>query len=301
MSRTAFPTIPVGRGMAQISPAGRRIAAAVSPRGQAVPSQEDLDVTESRRDELPAGGAFTVRSWAARQNEMCLWYDRLFEGKEEAIATLHGHYDPFTALLSSFSGRVLDIGGGNAFARRFISPDSEYICLDPSAAWLRPEWAALPEHCLRTGFVLGVGEFLPFRANTFDGALAMWSLNHVCEPEAVFKEVNRVLKCGARWLAVFEDVEPTWLDAIAATALNCIGMKTRLVQLEAPGRKIIKRKLIKRLRGQEWPLQSDHLRIRDSDLSRWCRGRFRRTKRRWVSGFLVYELVKLSTQGAEHG
>ena len=232
---------------------------------------------------------------------MCQWYDDLLSDAQAAVDHLLAEYQPFAGLLYSFTGRILDVGGGSGFARRFTRPDSDYICIDPSEAWLRPGWAALTEHRIRAAFVLGVGEFLPFARNTFDGALAMWSLNHVCEPDTVFKEVSRVLKPGARWLVVFEDVEPTWSDAVGAAILELGGRQGARIQLEAAGRKIVKRKIINLLRRQDWPLQRDHLRIRERELPGWCAGRFHQARRRWLGGFLTYELVNLPKQAADHG
>jgi glycosyltransferase involved in cell wall biosynthesis/SAM-dependent methyltransferase len=244
-------------------------------------------------------------TWDARQEHMGRWYQDLLEARR-AAEHLSGDYRPFEQLLASFHGRILDVGGGCGFARNFIKPCSEYISVDPSEGWLGPEWLSLSENVPGTlrardaAFVRAVGESLPFPDDTFDGALAMWSLNHVCEPAMVFREIGRVLKPGARWLAVFEDMEPTWLDAARAVVVETMRIDRSLIQLEEPGRTIAKRKSIGLLRRRDWPLQGDHIRIREADISVWCAGRFRRAGRCWIGGFLAYELTKLPER-ASHG
>jgi hypothetical protein len=42
-----------------------------------------------------------------------------------------------------------------------------------------------------------------------------------------------------------------------------------------------------------WPLQDDHIRIRERELERWSTGRFRRVRREWLGGFLCCEVEKI--------
>ncbi len=54
-------------------------------------------------------------------------------------------------------------------------------------------------------FLLADGEFLPFKSESFDGALLIWALHHMQDPLTVMAETVRVLKRGGA-LVVVEDL-----------------------------------------------------------------------------------------------
>lgn len=240
-------------------------------------------------------------AWEERQEAMSGWYQELVEEVDAASAQFHKDYAPFVNILRSFSGRILDIGGGCGFARRFLPAGVEYVSIDPSAAWLGPEWRSLAPGSVRAALVVGVGEGLPFRSGVFDGALAMWSLNHVLDPAAVVGEVGRVLRPRAQWLVVLEDMEPSWRDALTATAWETIGLQHPAAQLELPGRKVLKRKIVNRLHRCDWPIQADHLRIRERELARLMRGEMRPLRREWVGSFLTYTFERIVPEARADG
>ena len=72
-------------------------------------------------------------------------------------------------------------------------------------------------------FVKGTGEKLPFASGSFDVVLALWSLNHVIDPEQCIVEVDRVLKTGGRALFVLEDmarVGPASAASVSTRSVN---------------------------------------------------------------------------------
>ena len=139
------------------------------------------------------------------------------------------------------------------------------------------------------------GNTLPFSDQTFDGVLALWSLNHVSEPELVFREVHRVTKINGRFLIVLEDMEPRWKDLIEGGLLRFGIHLDRRPPLSARS-VFTKTNVIKKLcgfiTGREWPLQSDHICIRDKDIKRWSDSQFSITRREWLNGYLIYELQR---------
>jgi hypothetical protein len=50
--------------------------------------------------------------------------------------------------------------------------------------------------------------------------------------------------------------------------------------------------LTSKLLRRPWPVQEDHLRIREEDLMSWFEGRFRMQVRSWDSGYLGYTLIR---------
>jgi len=92
-----------------------------------------------------------------------------------------------TKLLKDARGRVLDIGCDDAFLSRGMHHDAvQYIGLEPSTG---------PSDALR---VAGLGEFLPFCNESFDGVSFQTSLDHMLDYQLALSEAWRVLKPGGR-------------------------------------------------------------------------------------------------------
>jgi SAM-dependent methyltransferase len=215
------------------------------------------------------------------------WYADLLADPSAARRTFTYEYAPFRPLLADLYGTVLDLGGGNGLVRHFLPDAINYVSVDPSLAWCGHNWQVLADAfpCLKTPlhFVRGVGEYLPFLPRTFNAALAFWSLNHTNRPEAAIHEVHRVLKPGGRLFLVLEDMEPRWRD------VPYFHHEYRAHGLPRLG-STLARKLRCVVGRDAWPLQPDHLRIRERSLARWCAGKFQLQRRIWSDQFLTLEL-----------
>ncbi|ACA20688.1 Methyltransferase type 11 [Methylobacterium sp. 4-46] len=232
-------------------------------------------------------------SWQTRQVEMEGWYATLAIDQDTAVEALNRDYQPYAHILTNIKGLVLDIGGGAGLAGAYMDPDTEYIVIDPSLSWTTERWAAirrrLSPHRTEFNFVLGTGENLPFPSQSFDAALAFWSLNHASNPGQCIAEIHRILKPCGRALLVLEDMEPAWIDIlqlVRQALMRKLGRPVRNPLNWGSAKDVIWRKLS----GQPWPLQSDHQRIVERELVHWLHGQFRVVNRSWIGGFLSYEL-----------
>lgn len=227
--------------------------------------------------------------WATRLGAMEDWYRGNIDDAHDFLAH---DFAPLAPSLRALSGDVLDIGGGVGLARQFLPTGCRYAVLDPSAVWLDGEWRTLagrfPALASPPPFIRGVGEFLPFRPATFDAVLSFWSLNHASDPASIFREAHRVLRPHGRFLVVLEDMRPSSRDVLMPAFyrgyMRLVRWHLRQDRGAALGRDLI--------RGRGWPLQIDHIRIRDADLREWCGGRFRVRRRQWQDHHLVLELER---------
>lgn len=211
------------------------------------------------------------------------WYRDLVANRRGAVRCFDNDYKPYAPLLKALTGRVLDLGGGAGVTRHFLRSDVDYMVLDPSLSWLTDDWTALADvyPCLESApcFVRALGEDIPFRDRSFDAVLALWSLNHVAEPRAVVAEIARVVRVGGRVVVVLEDMAPRWRDVLVhlrrretrAWATHMMALKTSCMIRRAP-----------------WPVQTDHLWIRERDLCSWGKAWFRVETRRWVNRYLTF-------------
>lgn len=214
-------------------------------------------------------------------------YRELVADPSHTVLAYHNDYGPFAPLLAGYSGRVLDIGGGNGLVRHFLPRGADYVSLDPSVDWLVVDaWQAVADEfpCLRQPlqFVRGFAEQIPFADGFFDGALAFWSLNHCVEPQQSLAELARVLRPGGRCLLVCDDVEPPWRDVVNRSYRDPRWSHSRLAWEKSKAL----------LLG--WPLQPDHLPMRERDIVRWTRDPFRTRYRAWHGSYLAIELTRRS-------
>jgi SAM-dependent methyltransferase len=213
------------------------------------------------------------------------WYRDLV-ANNGAVACFQIDYGPFASMLATYTGRIVDIGGGIGVARHFLTAAADYVVVDPSLTWLSLDWT-IPScefPCLASPpcFVRGVGEQLPFRDGTFDSALAFWSLNHARDPAAVFCEAHRILAPNGRFLVVLEDMIPRWRDVLLPARQACGNFRWP---------QIMARKVRYALSGRAWPLQSDHSRILEKEIANWIAGRFRMVRRSWIAQYLTIEFA----------
>ena len=133
-----------------------------------------------------------IVGWTKEQMEHCI----------PIMEDLFYHFHPF-------KGVLLDIGCGDGKPRSFLKEETEYWGIDPG------DWVTHPKHtfdveALFPGikrpfpFFLAVGEYLPFRSQTFDNVLFFSSFDHVQSPREVLRESFRVLKRGGSIVALLE-------------------------------------------------------------------------------------------------
>jgi ubiquinone/menaquinone biosynthesis C-methylase UbiE len=201
------------------------------------------------------------------------WHRALAEDPEEAVKNFEFAYGMIAWALRPLRGLVLDIGGGTGVAREYLDDSVEYVNIDPSRVWLSETWDRLatrfPKLLEPMAFVRGVGEQLPFRDGVFDATLTIRSLNLAARPDLVVREAHRVLKPGGAFVAVVQFIEPRWSDLPA----DPLRRRPRLAL----------RKVKYRLRRRPWPVQSDHTRITESQLTAWTDRRFALRERRWAT------------------
>jgi ubiquinone/menaquinone biosynthesis C-methylase UbiE len=206
--------------------------------------------------------------WVERQDFMLGWYRRLMQSPEAAVECLTSDYNAISPTLKTYGGRVLDLGGGAGLTRGFLRQGTDYTVLDPAVEWLSLKRGTLqrvfPDLDLSSRFVRGVGERLPFAAESFDVVVALWTLNHVSKPREVIAECGRVLPRGGRLLLVIEDVEigsPISGDSSEPSV---------------PARE----------------LQPDHIAISESEVLGWISDTFACISRQWASDYRMLEFVR---------
>jgi SAM-dependent methyltransferase len=152
-----------------------------------------LDVKES------TAGAFLygrVDCWSHRR---LAGIDVPFDGSDRGHFSMRSQELDFA--VSVGSGRILDFGPGDGWPALRVAPMvQEVIGVEASAQRVR----VCQENARRVGvdnarFVLvEPGERLPFANETFDGAMASWSLEESPDLQATLTEIHRVLRPGGR-------------------------------------------------------------------------------------------------------
>jgi SAM-dependent methyltransferase len=221
--------------------------------------------------------------WSGRQQEMTEAYAELARDRDHSLLAWQSDYGPLAEFLAPCAGRVLDVGGGSGIARHWLPEGSDYVSLEPSRAWLEQPWSTLSDTfpCLaqppRT--VRGVAERLPFVEGCFDAALMIWSLNHVSDPNRALGETARAIRPRGRLVLVLDDVPPSVGDVIRGRYPS--GRRSERAVL-------VLRRLLSPLGA--WPIQPDHLPLRERALLRRARRLLELRRRVWVGAYLVLEL-----------
>lgn len=90
-------------------------------------------------------------------------------------------------------GRLLDIGCGTGlFVEKFVKNGGTAIGLDISGKMISRAY----HRCPTSEFILGTGEKIPFRDNSFEAVASLLAFSYVKDPHAMLTESYRVLKPG---------------------------------------------------------------------------------------------------------
>jgi ubiquinone/menaquinone biosynthesis C-methylase UbiE len=93
-------------------------------------------------------------------------------------------------------GLLLDIGCGTGlFLSRYLAYGGVGIGIDLSGGMVARARERLPE----SEFLVGTGEALPFRDNTFDAVASLLTFSYIQHPERMIENVYRILRPGGRF------------------------------------------------------------------------------------------------------
>lgn len=117
------------------------------------------------------------------------------EDSQKTIAIYRELFRNFCPIKDS----ALEIGCGNGVVRHFLDRNVEYWGVDPDKGWILHPFLSFKGNifpCLKEPFpfIQGVGEYLPFKDESFDSVIITATLDHVNSPSKVFNESHRVLK-----------------------------------------------------------------------------------------------------------
>jgi len=131
------------------------------------------------------------------------WTDRLYWRMQPAFAPdLRNSQHEYAEVLRKELPRArrwLDLGCGHDFLPPWMDPEERALNLGACrAVGIDADLSALARHRGLADRVLGNIEHLPFADNTFDLVTANMVVEHVAQPESLFKEVRRILAPGGR-------------------------------------------------------------------------------------------------------
>jgi SAM-dependent methyltransferase len=138
--------------------------------------------------------------WVAHQRKMWQEYQDGVPGVFTPADDEMGHYVG-EIIARSGGGLYLDVGCGALPWPSYMATSSEpvtWIGLDPF----------LGDVPRRFPFVQGMGETLPFRRETFDGALYVSSIYHLMDPGRSLRRTRHVLKPGGKLYLWFTATRP---------------------------------------------------------------------------------------------
>lgn len=107
--------------------------------------------------------------------------------------------------------RVLDLACGGGYFLKEVGRQNgvRTVGLDISGEAIKLAKGISPQ----SSYVLGVGEFLPFRAGSFDYVTCLGSLEHFLDPQAALTEIRRILAPGGKILILVPNL--FWYKDIA--------------------------------------------------------------------------------------
>lgn len=129
----------------------------------------------------------------------------LFSSQEqERLIGLYTSLKGFDDTFSRFevSGHdVLDIGGNSGTLRRYLK-NKKYVCIEPDLdAYERRSLLGKidPELSKPFIFIRGVGEYLPFKSQSFDSVIMWGMIEHLFDLNLAVAEAYRVLRFGGKF------------------------------------------------------------------------------------------------------
>ena len=140
---------------------------------------------------------------------------------------------------------LLDVGGGNGTSRVMYwqYPEKiDYFNVDPQINFLHPFHLDLYPRMKEIGFpyIVGVGENLPLKSNTFDIGITTAAVDHWHSPVDVFQEILRCLKPkGSLYIMVSRHIDLTDTRSVIAG----IGEYYRRYGIAALGKEVSARML----------------------------------------------------------
>jgi ubiquinone/menaquinone biosynthesis C-methylase UbiE len=103
-------------------------------------------------------------------------------------------------LLSTATGRCLEIGAGTGLNLDLWPPQTDLVLTEPDPNMVRQLRPKLEQATRRVELVEAGGERLPFPDSSFDTVALTLVLCTAPDPAAVLREVSRVLRPGGRFL-----------------------------------------------------------------------------------------------------
>lgn len=176
------------------------------------------------------------REWGKRLSS---YKHRMKGWTEEDSRSIIPIYEESFSFFSPIKGSALEIGCGNGVVRHFLNKNVEYWGTDPDKDWiLHPLHSFTGDifPCLNEPFpfIQGVGEYLPFKDESFDNIIITATLDHVNSPSKVFEESFRVLKDKGQMLLTVHTgkwgLSKGKIFSISANAFNRL-LKGELISL----------------------------------------------------------------------
>ena len=141
--------------------------------------------------------------------------DQVFASYDRHDATYWRHVALREMLLDFFilyrqprpAFRVLEVGPGAGETLKKFAGRHEVHGIDISYAPLR-----YARRRVGKNLVQGLGQQLPYTAQSFDLVMSTDVVEHVAEPAAVFAEVYRVLRPGGLWMTIVPAYQFLWSD-----------------------------------------------------------------------------------------
>jgi SAM-dependent methyltransferase len=166
-----------------------------------VECRRTFDVVRNIPIFLPASliGGNAWETWKRLEDHYEAFYKRWSKERHLSAQPVYTAFYDWCGIRESQGVSVLDVGGANGIHRviHWKYPESiDYFNLDPSIHFLHPYHLELypKDRELDFPYIVGLGEHLPFKPNTFDICVTTAAIDHCSDPVSVFHEIYRCLK-----------------------------------------------------------------------------------------------------------